>query len=66
MRNLMMARKSVAPHCEDVVPFAVNAAEPIVDAPSDEEGDGGRGTRFGARDFTRDLDRFPQDGGASR
>jgi polyketide biosynthesis 3-hydroxy-3-methylglutaryl-CoA synthase-like enzyme PksG len=35
--NLMMARKSVALHCEDAVSFAVNAAKPIVDALSDEE-----------------------------
>ncbi|RII13438.1 Polyketide biosynthesis 3-hydroxy-3-methylglutaryl-ACP synthase PksG [Streptomyces sp. YIM 130001] len=37
--NLMMARKSVALHCEDAVSFAVNAAKPIVDALSDEERD---------------------------
>ncbi|MEU2394181.1 hydroxymethylglutaryl-CoA synthase [Streptomyces sp. NPDC007369] len=35
--NLMMARKSVALHCEDAVSFAVNAAKPIVDALSEEE-----------------------------
>ncbi|MFI2710526.1 hydroxymethylglutaryl-CoA synthase family protein [Micromonospora sp. NPDC018662] len=35
--NLMMARKSVALHCEDAVSFAVNAAKPIVDALSEQE-----------------------------
>ncbi|MCP9994203.1 MULTISPECIES: hydroxymethylglutaryl-CoA synthase family protein [Streptomyces] len=35
--NLMMARKSVALHCEDAVSFAVNAAKPIVDALTEEE-----------------------------
>jgi polyketide biosynthesis 3-hydroxy-3-methylglutaryl-CoA synthase-like enzyme PksG len=35
--NLMMARKSVALHCEDAVSFAVNAAKPVIDALSEEE-----------------------------
>ncbi|GAA3078935.1 hypothetical protein GCM10020000_75690 [Streptomyces olivoverticillatus] len=37
IENLMMARKSVALHCEDAVSFAVNAAKPIVDALTEEE-----------------------------
>jgi polyketide biosynthesis 3-hydroxy-3-methylglutaryl-CoA synthase-like enzyme PksG len=37
--NLMMARKSVALHCEDAVSFAVNAAKPIIDALTDSERD---------------------------
>lgn len=37
MGNLMMARKSVALHCEDAVSFAVNAARPIIDALTDDQ-----------------------------
>ncbi|GHC74421.1 polyketide biosynthesis 3-hydroxy-3-methylglutaryl-ACP synthase PksG [Nocardiopsis terrae] len=37
MDNLMMARKSVALHCEDAVSFAVNAAQPIVDSLTEDQ-----------------------------